>query len=101
MKAWVDRITGKFELMPFSPSRDLPVMRERFQGHSFPYLYAKLGGPEINEHRGLYFHHLSPFLILCGMEMVAVVRIRAGRQCGFVPSAGNPISVHKFRICAC
>lgn len=97
MKTWV-KITGKFESTPFSPSRDLPAMRERFQGHGFLYWYAKLGGPEINEHRALYFHHLSPFLICRGLETAAVVKLRVGREWSFVPSAGNLISVHKFII---
>lgn len=68
MKTWVDKIMRKFELTPFSPSRDLPAVREMFQGHHFLDLYTKLGGPEINEHRVLYFHHLSPFCTHCDLE---------------------------------
>jgi len=98
MKTWVDKITGKFESMPFSPSRAVLALSERFQGHRFLYLYTKLGGPEINEHRALYFHLLSSLLIRCGLGTAAVVRLRPGREWGFVPSAGNLVSVCEFMI---
>lgn len=35
MKTQADKITGKFETTPFSPSRDLPAVRERFWGDCF------------------------------------------------------------------
>lgn len=35
MKTQADKITGKFETTPFSPSRDLPAVRERFWGDRF------------------------------------------------------------------
>lgn len=97
MKTCVDKITAKFELTPFSPSRNLPAMRERFQEHGFFYLYIRLGSPEINEHRAFYFHHLSPFLTWYGLEVAAVVRLKDKRFCA---SCMSLISVHGFMICA-
>lgn len=75
MKTRADKITGKFESTPFSPSRDLPAMRERFQGHHFLSLHTEQGGPELNERRALYFLYsplFSPAVSTRGLEAAAV-----------------------------
>lgn len=79
------------------PSLALPAMRKTFQELSFFYLYIKLGSPEINERRGFYIHHLSPFPTWYGLEVAAVVRLEDERFCALCM---NLISVHGFIIFA-